>query len=74
MDRNAVMLEETKDTITVPAGFMIRMLACVHLLRRRRNNEENDATVRNSIAINNQPEIDRDPEGEQNQDNEIDEQ
>uniref|UniRef100_A0A1Q3FGS9 Putative wd and tetratricopeptide repeat protein 1 n=1 Tax=Culex tarsalis TaxID=7177 RepID=A0A1Q3FGS9_CULTA len=36
MERNAVMLEETKDTITVPASFMIRMLACIHSLRNRR--------------------------------------
>ncbi|XP_058129136.1 DDB1- and CUL4-associated factor 6-like [Anopheles ziemanni] len=33
--RNAVMLEETRDTITVPASFMIRMLACLHSLRNR---------------------------------------
>lgn len=32
--RNAVMLEETKDTITVPAVFMIRMLACLNQIRR----------------------------------------
>ncbi|KAG8036412.1 hypothetical protein G9C98_003734 [Cotesia typhae] len=31
--RNAVMLEETKDTITVPAVFMIRMLACLNQIR-----------------------------------------
>ncbi|XP_055524340.1 DDB1- and CUL4-associated factor 6-like [Wyeomyia smithii] len=37
MERNAVMLEETKDTITVPASFMIRMLACIHSLRNRRS-------------------------------------
>lgn len=29
------MLEQTKDTITVPAAFMIRMLACIHSLRNR---------------------------------------
>ncbi|XP_014244743.1 DDB1- and CUL4-associated factor 6-like isoform X2 [Cimex lectularius] len=34
MKRNAIMLEETKDTITVPASFMIRMLACLNQLRR----------------------------------------
>ncbi|KAL1139561.1 hypothetical protein AAG570_006543 [Ranatra chinensis] len=34
MKRNAVMLEETKDTITVPASFMIRMLACLNQIRR----------------------------------------
>lgn len=34
MKRNAVMLEETKDTITVPAVFMIRMLACLNQIRR----------------------------------------
>uniref|UniRef100_A0A1Y1LGV7 Uncharacterized protein n=2 Tax=Photinus pyralis TaxID=7054 RepID=A0A1Y1LGV7_PHOPY len=32
--RNAIMLEETKDTITVPAAFMIRMLACLNHIRR----------------------------------------
>ncbi|XP_054274371.1 DDB1- and CUL4-associated factor 6-like isoform X1 [Macrosteles quadrilineatus] len=32
--RNEVMLEETKDTITVPASFMIRMLACLNQIRR----------------------------------------
>lgn len=31
--RNEVMLEETKDTITVPASFMIRMLASLNSLR-----------------------------------------
>lgn len=38
MQRNAVMLEETKDTITVPAAFMIRMLACIHSLQNRNSN------------------------------------
>lgn len=33
MQRNAVMLEETKDTITVPASFMIRVLASLNHLR-----------------------------------------
>jgi hypothetical protein len=32
------MLEETKDTITVPAAFMIRMLACLNQIRRGNNN------------------------------------
>ncbi|XP_043272635.1 DDB1- and CUL4-associated factor 6-like isoform X3 [Venturia canescens] len=36
LKRNAVMLEETKDTITVPAAFMIRMLACLNQIRRGR--------------------------------------
>ncbi|XP_017765967.1 PREDICTED: DDB1- and CUL4-associated factor 6-like isoform X1 [Eufriesea mexicana] len=45
--RNAVMLEETKDTMTVPAVFMIRMLACLNQIRRgrgrnrRRGGDEN---------------------------------
>lgn len=34
MNRNEVMLEETKDTITVPAAFMIRMLSCLSHIRR----------------------------------------
>ncbi|BET02723.1 WD domain, G-beta repeat [Nesidiocoris tenuis] len=34
VDRNVIMLEETRDTITVPASFMIRMLACLDQIRR----------------------------------------
>ncbi|XP_076629748.1 DDB1- and CUL4-associated factor 6 isoform X4 [Colletes latitarsis] len=34
--RNAIMLEETRDTMTVPATFMIRMLACLNQMRRGR--------------------------------------
>ncbi|KAJ3662359.1 hypothetical protein Zmor_006713 [Zophobas morio] len=34
INRNAIMLEETRDTITVPAAFMIRMLACLNQIRR----------------------------------------
>ena len=34
--RNAIMLEETKDTMTVPAVFMIRMLSCLNQIRRGR--------------------------------------
>lgn len=41
MERNAIMLEQTKDTITVPAAFMIRMLACIHSLRNRERNNTN---------------------------------
>ncbi|XP_061929662.1 DDB1- and CUL4-associated factor 6 isoform X3 [Apis cerana] len=43
--RNAVMLEETKDTMTVPAVFMIRMLACLNQIRRA--NELNHGRGRN---------------------------
>lgn len=57
MTRNAVMLEETKDTITVPAAFMIRMLACIHSLRNRTrpgsgsgNNSSTSASTSNSNA------------------------
>ena len=35
MARNARMLEETRDTITVPASYMIRMLASLSHLRRQ---------------------------------------
>jgi nuclear receptor interaction protein len=31
--RNEVMLEETRDTITVPASFMLRMLASLNNIR-----------------------------------------
>ena len=34
MQRNRVMLEETRDTITVPATLMIRMLASLNQIRR----------------------------------------
>ena len=36
MRRNEVMLEETRDTITVPASLMIRMLASLNQIRWRR--------------------------------------
>ncbi|KAJ8954049.1 hypothetical protein NQ318_004353 [Aromia moschata] len=48
--RNAIMLRETRDTITVPAAFMIRMLACLNQIRRgarvrsnRRREDEEEA-------------------------------
>lgn len=44
MERNAIMLEETKDTITVPAAFMIRMLACIHSLQNRRAAERSGSS------------------------------
>uniref|UniRef100_A0A1I8PMT1 Uncharacterized protein n=1 Tax=Stomoxys calcitrans TaxID=35570 RepID=A0A1I8PMT1_STOCA len=51
MKRNAIMLEQTKDTITVPAAFMIRMLACIHSLRNReRNAGSNDAPAPSAAA------------------------
>ena len=37
MRRNEVMLEETRDTITVPASLMIRMLASLNQIRRGEN-------------------------------------
>ncbi|XP_070158907.1 DDB1- and CUL4-associated factor 6 isoform X1 [Polyergus mexicanus] len=47
--RNAVMLEETKDTITVPAVFMIRMLACLNQIRRGRSrNRRRNSEVRSN--------------------------
>lgn len=43
MERNRVMLEETRDTVTVPASFMIRMLSALHACNRNnRNNQAND--------------------------------
>lgn len=45
MRRNKVMLEETKDTITVPASFMFRMLACLHTYNR--NNSQNQSNENN---------------------------
>ena len=32
---NEIMLEETRDTITVPATLMIRMLGTIHILRKQ---------------------------------------
>lgn len=55
MQRNALMLEETRDTITVPASFMIRMLACLHSLRNRRDvpvnahNDEGEMNLENPL-------------------------
>lgn len=34
MKRNSLMLDETRDTVTVPAAFMVRLLACVHSIRQ----------------------------------------
>ncbi|XP_050522625.1 DDB1- and CUL4-associated factor 6-like isoform X2 [Daktulosphaira vitifoliae] len=34
VERNKLMMEELKDTITVPSSFMMRMLACVSHVRR----------------------------------------
>ena len=53
MRRNKLMLEETRDTITVPASFMIRMLACLHSYNRNNNqnpdnNNENEDTSSSS--------------------------
>ena len=33
MERNKVMLAETRDTLTVPASFMLRMLASINRVR-----------------------------------------
>ncbi|CRK89061.1 CLUMA_CG002533, isoform A [Clunio marinus] len=41
MQRNRLMLEETRDVVTVPASFMIRMLACLHSYNRNNNNNSN---------------------------------
>ncbi|XP_074646680.1 DDB1- and CUL4-associated factor 6-like [Tubulanus polymorphus] len=40
MSRNEVMLEETRDTITVPASFMLRMLASLNHIRSGRRARE----------------------------------
>ncbi|XP_069698085.1 DDB1- and CUL4-associated factor 6-like [Periplaneta americana] len=47
-ERNEVMLEETKDTITVPASFMIRMLACLNQIRRGGRNRARNGRRQNS--------------------------
>ncbi|RWS25917.1 nuclear receptor interaction protein-like protein [Leptotrombidium deliense] len=45
---NEIMLEETKDTITVPASFMIRMLSSLNQLRTSRSsrNRQSNETLR----------------------------
>lgn len=45
------MLEETRDTITVPAAFMIRMLACLNEIRR--SGPRNQRTPRNQETADN---------------------
>ncbi|XP_031554372.1 DDB1- and CUL4-associated factor 6-like [Actinia tenebrosa] len=40
--RNEQMLEESRDTITVPASFMLRMLASLNHARFARNQEDSD--------------------------------
>ncbi|KAG8238457.1 hypothetical protein J437_LFUL002913 [Ladona fulva] len=47
--RNEVMLEETRDTITVPASFMIRMLACLNQIRRGARSRVRNARRQNPI-------------------------
>lgn len=39
------MLEETRDTITVPASFMIRMIARINQRRRRARLAEEEPSV-----------------------------
>jgi len=50
--RNELMLEETKDTITVPAAFMIRMLSCLSHIRRsgRSQPRQNEAPSEGSAT------------------------
>lgn len=51
------MLEETRDTITVPAAFMIRMLACLNQIRqtarsrihREREANRNETSTQESL-------------------------
>uniref|UniRef100_A0A1B0G8R4 Uncharacterized protein n=1 Tax=Glossina morsitans morsitans TaxID=37546 RepID=A0A1B0G8R4_GLOMM len=50
MKRNAIMLEQTKDTITVPAAFMIRMLACIHSLRNRDRSTNSESSAANNTS------------------------
>ncbi|XP_064594963.1 DDB1- and CUL4-associated factor 6-like [Liolophura sinensis] len=42
--RNEVMLEETRDTITVPAAFMLRVLASLNHIRTGRPSENESAS------------------------------
>ena len=47
--RNEVMLEETRDTITVPASLMIRMLASLNQIRR--GEQQQHHTCRHSSQL-----------------------
>lgn len=46
--RNQLMLKETRDTITVPASFMIRMLACISHSYRNNSNSNNAPSSENA--------------------------
>ncbi|XP_062611161.1 DDB1- and CUL4-associated factor 6-like [Saccostrea cucullata] len=50
MRRNEVMLEETRDTITVPAAFMLRVLASLNQIRAGRASSSNEAVAENDSS------------------------
>lgn len=50
MRRNEVMLEETRDTITVPAAFMLRVLASLNQIRAGRASSSNEPVVENDSS------------------------
>ncbi|XP_052244031.1 DDB1- and CUL4-associated factor 6-like isoform X1 [Dreissena polymorpha] len=52
---NAVMLEETRDTITVPASFMLRVLASINSIRSGRRSAERNRNVEDMQEQEDQP-------------------
>lgn len=51
MKRNEIMLAETKDTVTVPATFMIQMIASMNRVRsarRQQQQQQMNETERNA--------------------------
>ena len=42
MRRNKLMLQETRDTVTVPASFVFRMLTYLHTYNRNNANNQNN--------------------------------
>jgi len=48
INRNQVMLDETKDTVTVPATFMIRMLSCLNQIRSSSATSNNPQLMENT--------------------------
>ncbi|XP_061176585.1 DDB1- and CUL4-associated factor 6-like [Saccostrea echinata] len=50
MRRNEVMLEETRDTITVPAAFMLRVLASLNQIRAGRASSNSEAVAENDSS------------------------
>ncbi|XP_056413674.1 DDB1- and CUL4-associated factor 6 isoform X3 [Hyla sarda] len=49
ISRNELMLEETRNTITVPASFMLRMLASLNHIRADRTEQSEEGTAQENV-------------------------